>query len=427
MQLTPEFWIENTERAGEVLGDPEWVRAFNRRSYAIDPHLVDLAGYPDEVSGEKLAALIESVSKPNQESLYYRDDGGRAVSTADYQRYRAAMALDRIPQAVGVRFGLVLRRTNMRRWPTRDFVYRSPETRDLDRFQENGLFPGELVAILHESADGKWFFVRSYNYHAWVRKIRIVPGERSTVMRYATAGRFLVVTGSRASTNFNPVDRVISEVPLDMGVRLPLTEPERMPKHVDGQNPMASHAVEMPVREDDGSLGFRTALVGRGQDVREGFLPFTRENIIRQAFKFLGERYGWGHSYNARDCTGLVLEVYKSMGIDLPRNSSQQGNSPIGENIRLPEGADDRERRRALAKTRVGDLIYTPGHVMIFLGSDNGEPYVIHDMSGSGWVDANGEPIDGVMNGVAVTPLLTTKASPDSTYFEQIYAIKGIR
>ena len=219
MQLTPEFWIENTERAGEVLGDPEWVREFNRRSYAANPHLVDLAAYPDEVPGEKLAALIESVSKPNQESLYYRDDGGRAVSTADYQRYRAAMALDRVPQAVGVRFGLVLRRTNMRRWPTRDFVYRSPETRDLDRFQENGLFPGELVAILHESADGKWFFVRSYNYHAWVRKIRIVPGERSTVMRYATAGRFLVVTGSRASTNFNPVDRVISEVPLDMGVR----------------------------------------------------------------------------------------------------------------------------------------------------------------------------------------------------------------
>ena len=64
---------------------------------------------------------------------------------------------------------------------------------------------------------------------------------------------------------------------------------------------------------------------------------------------------------------------------------------------------------------------------MIFLGSDNGEPYVIHDMSGSGWVDDNGNPIDGVMNGVAVTPLLTTKASPDSTYFEQIYAIKGIR
>ena len=48
MQLTPEFWIENTERAGDVLGDPEWVAAFNRRSYAIDPHLVDLATYPDD-------------------------------------------------------------------------------------------------------------------------------------------------------------------------------------------------------------------------------------------------------------------------------------------------------------------------------------------------------------------------------------------
>ena len=23
----------------------------------------------------------------------------------------------------------------------------------------------------------------------------------------------------------------------------------------------------------------------------------------------LGERYGWGHSYNARDCTGFIMEI----------------------------------------------------------------------------------------------------------------------
>ena len=122
-----------------------------------------------------------------------------------------------------------------------------------------------------------------------------------------------------------------------------------------------------------------------------------------------------------------MLDVYRTFGILLPRNSSQQGASQIGANTRFSDDATDRERLEALAHARVGDLLYSPGHVMIFLGEDGDEPYVIHDMSGSGWVDKNGDPIDGIMNGVAVTPLISTQMSPELTYFETLYAIKSIR
>jgi hypothetical protein len=428
MQQSPEYWIGKTEDPGRVLRSAEWIEGFNQKTFEIDPYLVDLERYPDQVSGAELRDLVESISKPYEMELYYRDQPGeRRVKPEDYDRYRGNLALDAIPGTVDVRFGLMLQRSNMRTWPTLDSVYRSPETRDLDRFQENGLFPGERVAVLHESADGDWYFVRSYNYHAWIRKIRIVVGTRQAVMEYSNPERFLVVAGARASTNFNPVDADISELQLDMGVRLPLTDPNALPNHVDGQNPVSSFAVQLPARLEDGSLGFRTALVGRGQDVREGYLPYSRENIIRQSFKFLGERYGWGHSYNARDCTGLVLEVFRSMGIKLPRNSSQQGSSPIGETIALAESDGAGKRLEALSGADVGDLVYSPGHVMIFLGFDRGEPWVIHDMSGSGWVDDDGEPIEGIMNGVAVTSLVSTEMSPGLTYFENMYAIKKIR
>lgn len=428
MELTPEYWIGKTENPDRILRSPDRIEAFNAEAFKIDPHLVDLSSYPNRVPGPAVADLVRSVSKPHETPVYYRGEPGeRAVEQADYDRYHEALALGAIPETVSVRFALVLERTNMRTWPTRDFVFRSPETRDLDRFQENGLFPGEVVAILHESADGEWFFVRSYNYHAWVRRVRIVEGRRWDILEYSGTEPFLVVTGSRASTNYNPVDESISELQLDMGVRLPLTAPRELPSHVDGQNPVASFAVQLPCRRDDGSLGFKTALVGRGQDVREGYLPYTRENVIRQSFKFLGERYGWGHSYNARDCTGLVLEVFRSMGINLPRNSGQQGTSPIGETVTLAEDDPAEVRMRALAQADVGDLVYSPGHVMIYLGMDEGVPWVIHDMSGSGWVDEAGEPIEGIMNGVAATSLLTTEMAPGMTYFEKMYAIKKIR
>lgn len=428
MLQSPDYWIDKTESSGEVLRGPEWIEVFNARSFEIDPNLVDLTRYPASVPGREVARLIGSVSQPNETDLYYRDDPDETkVGSDDYQRYQASLALDAIPETVQVKFGLVLQRTNMRTWPVRDFVFRSPETRDLDRFQENGLFPGEMVAILHESADGLWYFVRSYNYGAWIRKLRVVEGSREEILDYVCTDHFLVVTGSRATTNFNPVDEEVSELRLDMGVRLPLVEPDDMPAHVSGQNPVSSFVVQLPVENEPGGLAFKTVLIGRGQDVREGYLPYTPENIIRQSFKFLGERYGWGHSYNARDCTGLVLEVFRSMGIMLPRNSSQQGSSPIGETILFSENETVEERLAVLAGAEVGDLVYSPGHAMIFLGFDGGEPYVIHDMSGSGWVDDKGEPIEGIMNGVAVTSLLSTQMTPEMTYFEKMYAIKKIR
>ncbi len=161
-----------------------------------------------------------------------------------------------------------------------------------------------------------------------------------------------------------------------------------------------------------------SVLIARSQDVRAGYLPYTRKNIIEQAFKFLGECYGWGHSYNARDCTGLVLEVYKTVGIALPRNSEQQGHSPIGENIRFSPEATADEKLQAVAAADAGDLLYSTDHVMLYLGTVDGQPYVIHDLSGSGWVDEDGKHQEGALNGVSVTPL---------TPFEQLYAIKKIR
>ena len=38
----------------------------------------------------------------------------------------------------------------------------------------------------------------------------------------------------------------------------------------------------------------------------------------------------------------------------------------------------------------IGDLIYIPGHVMMYLGEHQGEPYVIHDVKGLGYNKGDG-------------------------------------
>ncbi len=425
MHLSADYWVNRTDACEKVLKDQDEIDTFNTFAFANDPNLVDLASYPEQLSGEEVAGIIRSISKPYDKDLFYRDGG--KLTDADYTLYTLDLNLNDLPDIVPIRFGMVLQRADMRTWPTEDVVFKSQETFDLDRFQENGLFPANAVAILHESKDGLWYFVQSFNYAAWVQKDKIVIGSRPKIVAYKNAARFLVATGSKVTTNFNPHAAAISELQLDMGVRLSLADPDTLSDDVDGQSPTASYAVQLPVSNESGELEFRTALIARGQDVHLGHLPYTRRNIIQQAFKFLGERYGWGHSYNARDCTGLVSEVYKTVGIFLPRNSAQQGNSPIGENIRFSADGTTEEKLQALASADVGDLIYSTGHVMLYLGTVDNQPYVIHDSSGSGWTDEDGNFHDGVLNGVSVTPLSPMHMSQKFTYLEKMYSIKKIR
>ena len=425
MHLSVNYWIDRVENPDELLADGERIAAFVRNSIDIDKHLVDLSTYADSLPGNKVADLIRSMSKPYSAELYYH--GGETVSGDDYARYTANLNLDALPDAVEVQYGMVVARAAMRTWPTDDVVFKSLETIDLDRFQENALFPTDVVAVLHRSTDGEWLFVQSYNYAAWVRQDLIAFGDRDEILAYQHAEPFLVIAGSRARTNYSPKTPAVSELQLEMGIRLPLIDPAEVDYNVDGQNPLGSYIVRLPVREESGELAWRMALIARNQDVHLGYMPYTRRNLLHQSFKFLGERYGWGHSYNARDCTGLVQEVYRTFGFILPRNSSQQGSSPIGENIRLADDASADDKLQALANADVGDLVYSKGHVMLYLGEVDGEPYVIHDLSGAGWTDEEGRFHEGTLNGVSVTPLRRIHASPEATYFDQVYAIKRLR
>ena len=196
---------------------------------------------------------------------------------------------------------------------------------------------------------------------------------------------------------------------------------------LNGQHPAFGHVVELPVRNDDGSLAFAPALVPRSAEVAPDYLPLTKANIITQAFRFLGERYGWGHRYNARDCSGFVSEVYRSFGLLLPRNTRDQSRSPALDRIALDDSVGHDERLRLLRQTEVGDLIYIPGHVMMVIGRIDGDTYVIHDTSGMSLMGDDGQLRRLRLNGVVVTPLLPMMSDAATATIDRITSIQRIR
>lgn len=148
---------------------------------------------------------------------------------------------------------------------------------------------------------------------------------------------------------------------------------------------------------------------------------------MQQAFKYLGQRYGWGYDYNSVDCTGFLVDIFRTFGLLMPRNSGEQGYGAFGLNQRFDETLSDAEKLVKVRNAKVGDFIYRPGHVMLYLGESQGEPFVIHAVYDLAYYQADGQFYRGTLNGVAVTPLTPLYLSEEQSYLQRLYNIKSLR
>ena len=416
-QLDPQWWISRLADPDTPILDGARIAARNATLFAEEASMHVLAELPTPLPGAQVREMITALSAPPANPRY--DMQGTQLPQTTLDGLQAALALDAIPAQVPARFGLVVRRTALRAFPTRLRAFSTPGDTDIDRFQESALFPGDPVAIVHASADGQWLFVISPRYAAWIEADALAEGSRERVLGYGQRSPYRIVTGATVRTVFTPEAPAVSELQLDMGQRIPLARlPPNLP--VNGQHPYTAWTLDLPVRQADGRLAFAPALLPRIADSQARVLPLTRANLIRQGFKFLGERYGWGHDYNGRDCSGFISEIYRSMGLEIPRNTSRQRVNPALERIEFDARSSAAQREAALARLDIGDLVFIPGHVVMVIGRIGDEPYVIHDVLGGHAFDANGQLQRLQLNGVSVTPLRPMRFDADTGYVDRI-------
>lgn len=76
------------------------------------------------------------------------------------------------------------------------------------------------------------------------------------------------------------------------------------------------------------------------------------QSVVNIAKRYIGTPYIHGGSTpKGFDCSGFTSYVYAQVGVNLPRSSSAQGN--VGKRVSKPQP---------------GDLIWSPGHVAIYVG-----------------------------------------------------------
>jgi hypothetical protein len=424
-QLTPSFWIARESNASKIVLDRRAIAAQNSRLFQVDDSVHDLEAMPTALPASKIRSWITGLSGYPDEDMF--DAEGHKLEKTVFDELMRNIALETIPESQRTRYGLAVKRADLRTFPAPLRGYDSADDHDIDRFQESALFPGTPVVIAHESRDGNWWFIVSPLYAAWVEKRFVAEGPAEAVFGYTHKAPYLVVTGAKVKTVYTPERPEVSELQLDMGVRVPVLADWPAGKPVNGQHPYTAQVIELPERASDGMLRFTPALLPRTADTAGDYLPLSRANLLNQAFKFLGERYGWGHSYNARDCSGFVSDVYRSFGVQLPRNTRDQAVSPALNRITFTKTDDHEHRLAVLRNLEVGDLVYIPGHVMMVIGHENGMPYVIHDTTGISYRDGKGEVTRVVLNGVSVTPLTPLLFARKDSFVDHITSILRVR
>jgi cell wall-associated NlpC family hydrolase len=97
--------------------------------------------------------------------------------------------------------------------------------------------------------------------------------------------------------------------------------------------------------------------------------PPRSANLVAAAERYLGCPYLWGGTnFFGLDCSALVQNAFRDLGITVLRDTDMQRDT-IGE--RMAAGSE--------AELRRGDLLYMPGHVLIY----GGDGEVIHASDGT--------------------------------------------
>ena len=258
-QLNADYWITRQPDASKIVLDRAAIARQNARLQQVDPSINDIEALPATLTGAQVRGWIEQLSRAPTRTLF--DERGAVVPQSTINALTASLALDAIAPSRPTRYALVTRRADLRTVPTPLRVFNARGNTDIDRFQESALFPGTPVAIVHESRDGRWWFVVSALYAAWVDKQHVALGSAAQVFGYGRKTPYLIVTGATAQTVFTPDRPGVSQVQLEMGVRVPLLADWPGNKPVNGQHPYTAHVIELPIRAKDGALAFSPALL----------------------------------------------------------------------------------------------------------------------------------------------------------------------
>ncbi len=264
---------------------------------------------------------------------------------------------------------ITIRPVNIRAFPTLRPLLRDPsiagEGFPFDYLQNSTLHANKPVFISHYSKDREWVYLFSSFTSGWVKSSEIVFLSKEHTNAWQKAQQVFLIKENipiyDADSNFLFHSKI--------GMMLALISE-------DDKNfivlAVSSYGNSKPM--------FKSVKISK-EIARKDALSLDRDalsNIMSEIFK---TNYGWGGMYEQRDCSSTLRDMYAPFGIWLPRNSSQQAK--VGKIIKL-ENLSDEEKISLIKEKAVPfqTLLYKKGHIVLYVGTINGEIIIFHNTWG---------------------------------------------
>ena len=390
----PHLWIDKLDPAlrEAVLVSSEQLEALHRR-WSETPGAWRDPASSDAVRPEATdQALTERMS-------YMRDQVGQGILIEDRpglleHAQRVSEASTQVDHE-----RLVVQETPLRCIPSAAGIFKPQDDGSVDReFDRNAcssLHPGEWVRVLRNGSDG-WLFVHAGYTVGWVQASDLSERlSREQHDAWHGASRLVPVR-----------DDVQTEdgIPIRIGVSVPLL----------GQD---ERGYDILVASPQGP---RQARVPLDAAVHAGRPALTRTALLQVAFSMLDQPYGWGGRQGHRDCSRYLRDLLATFGLQLGRHSAVQAQAGTVSVDLEGMSEDDKLQSIEHFAERGIVLLYMPGHIMLYLGRDEGHHYAVSAISE--WL----EPCEGGpdtvhrIDKVAVTTLEVGRGTQRTAFIERL-------
>ncbi len=386
-----EHWLAKLDpgQGDEVLVAPEAIPELNARFATVEGAWRDVfepaLGEPEAVGksiGERMDWMGERVAR------------GELVE-GEAGSFAAAAALVATASAVDA-LHIVVEESPLWCAPLDSGLYKLPIDRDFDRNRCASLHPGEVARVLRRSADEAWVYVHAGHTTGWLQRPVLTPALPGADLQPIVRGPQLVPLDDDARSE--------GGLRLRLGTKFPIVGRDGDARRV--LVPTTEGLVEDTVRLD--------------ARVHEGPLPFTRRNLWSLVLAEQDTPYGWGDTGGHRDCSRLLHDVMASFGFELARHSGVQAK--LGTTRVDVSGMSEADKLAALDEwaARGVVLLYMPGHIMLYLGAEDGQHYAVSAISEYLVPCAGGPDTVYRIARVAVTTLELGRGSERTAYVERL-------
>ena len=290
-------------------------------------------------------------------------------------------------------YAITTRNTALRSLPTQSPHFFSPEGDSagwpFDNLQRSSVAVNTPLFVCHLSADKVWALVETSFTFGWM-PVEDFAAVDDAFIKAWESGNYATIIKDKISV---VDDNGILGVQTSIGSMFPLVK--EMPAKT-----------EILIAAGDKN---KKAVIKHGFIPRETVavkpLPFNGLNVSKIANELIDEPYGWGGLYGNRDCSSMTRDFFAPFGIWLPRHSEDQVKE-VGTFIDL-SGINPAAKEKIIIEKGIPylTLLWRKGHVMLYIGHQDGKALIFHNIWGIRTKDSKGNEGRKIIGQAVITTL----------------------